>query len=98
MFWRKILNLFPNHDFVHDFSQADVLQRFKFENAKTRIFFSTNLNAGTGEPCAGHKSANFEWDLPIKALILSLTLNLGAALPIGSKNASSKIFQFFEPI
>ena len=58
--------------------------------------FSTNLNAGTGEPCAGHKSANFEWDLPIKALILSLTLNLGAALPIGSKNASSKIFQFFD--
>ena len=56
----------------------------------------TNLNAGIGDPCAGHKSANFEWALPIKALILSLTLNLGAALPIGSKNASSKIFQFFD--
>ena len=69
--------------------ESQVLKLFGF-------FKKTNLNAGIGEPCAGHKSANFEWDLPIKALILSLTLNLGAALPIGSKNARSKIFQFFD--
>ena len=55
------------------------------------IFFY--LNAGMGDPCAGHKIANFECSVTLNALILSLTLNLGAALPIGSKN--DKEFQFF---
>ena len=45
---------------------------------------NSHLNAGKGDPWAGHRIANFLDSTTLKEFVLSLTLILGAALPIGS--------------
>ena len=57
-----------------------------FKNIVLLVWKFPHLNAGKGEPWAGHKRANIVPTSAVKTLNLSFILNLGPALPIGSMN------------
>ena len=57
------------------------------------LYYSTHLNTGTGDACAGHRIAAFSLSLLVIVCTLFSDGNFGSELPMGSKMMTSSFIK-----